>query len=504
MSEQPKTINIVIAALGGEGGGVLSNWLIDVADREGWLCQSTSLAGVAQRTGATIYYLEMFPRDAIEGDQLPVMSLFPAQGDIDIAVASEVAEAGRMVQRGFVTPERTTLIASDHRVYGITEKEHLSDGTIDGDTLRAVAGRYARDYIHYDMQALASEHGTVISAILFGAIAGSGVLPFRRESFEAIIEATGKAVQSNLAAFAASYRRAAQRGGVETFQPEAAVIEPAPAEAVFSLPEGQTARGRELLAGAAQFPAACHEVIYHALTKLVDYQDYDYALQYLDTLRPVLELDTGWNDHELTRETARYLALWMCFEDIPRVAQFKTRATRMDKVREEVRAEPDQLFHVTEFFRPRVEEICAMLPAGLGRRVQASPAWNRFLGLFTGGKRLRTNTVSVYLALRTLAACRRWRRRSLGYQHEHAMINRWLAAVKAAAATDAALAREIVELGRLVKGYGDTRHRTTGQVTAMLERLEQGDARSAEDVRQWREAALADDEGTAFRAALAA
>lgn len=107
-----------------------------------------------------------------------MMSLFPAQGDIDIAIASEVAEAARMVQRGFVTAQRTTLIASDHRVYSIAEKTELGDGTIDPDVLQEIAGRYARQYVHYDMLALANEHGAVISAVLLGALAGSGVLPF--------------------------------------------------------------------------------------------------------------------------------------------------------------------------------------------------------------------------------------------------------------------------------------------------------------------------------------
>ncbi|MEL0038170.1 MAG: 2-oxoacid:acceptor oxidoreductase family protein, partial [Halieaceae bacterium] len=92
MSQGGKTLNLLIAALGGEGGGVLTNWLIEIADRSGWHCQSTSLAGVAQRTGATIYYLEFMERMA--GKSQPVMSLFPAQGDIDVALTSEIAEAG--------------------------------------------------------------------------------------------------------------------------------------------------------------------------------------------------------------------------------------------------------------------------------------------------------------------------------------------------------------------------------------------------------------------------
>ena len=66
---------MLIAALGGEGGGVLTNWLIDAADRSGWHCQSTSLAGLAQRTGATIYYLEFIHRES--DVPYPVMSLLP-------------------------------------------------------------------------------------------------------------------------------------------------------------------------------------------------------------------------------------------------------------------------------------------------------------------------------------------------------------------------------------------------------------------------------------------
>ncbi len=489
-----RTINMVAAALGGEGGGVFTNWVIGVAERENWLCQTTSLAGVAQRTGATIYYLEFFPRSAV-ADQQPVMSLFPAQGDIDIAIASEVAEAARMVQRGFVTADRTTLIASDHRVYSIAEKTELGDGTIDPAVLQDIAGRYAQDYIHYDMLALANEHGAVISAVLLGALAGSGVLPFSRASFEAEIRDTGKAVDVNMAAFDASFQRAASRG-VAQYEP------PAATEPDFHLPQATSAEGAGLLERLEAFPASCTEILYHGLEKCVDYQDYAYAHQYLDELQQVLELDDGDRDYYLTRETGRYLALWMCFEDIPRVAQFKTRAQRMDKVREEVRAEQDQLFDVTEFFRPRVEEMAALLPPSLGNWVLKSGWCRKFLNLFTGGKQLRTNTVSVFLTLRLLAGLRRFRRGMLGYQHEHSMINRWLAALRDAARRDPALAQALADCGRLVKGYGDTRARTTSQMVAILERAEAGGSLSATIVEQWRSKALADDSGEAFSEAL--
>ena len=55
------------------------------------------------------------------------------------------------------------------------------------------------------MQSLAEKHNTVISATLFGALAGSSVLPFSRETFEHAITSTGKSVANNLAAFSAAF-----------------------------------------------------------------------------------------------------------------------------------------------------------------------------------------------------------------------------------------------------------------------------------------------------------
>ena len=87
---------VLVAALGGEGGGVLANWLVDAAAREGRWVQSTSVPGVAQRTGATTYYIEIYPvRHDDLGGRSPVMALYPAPDNMDIVVTSELMEAGR-------------------------------------------------------------------------------------------------------------------------------------------------------------------------------------------------------------------------------------------------------------------------------------------------------------------------------------------------------------------------------------------------------------------------
>jgi len=56
-----QAVSILLCALGGEGGGVLADWLVDVARIADYPAQATSIPGVAQRTGATTYYLEIYP-----------------------------------------------------------------------------------------------------------------------------------------------------------------------------------------------------------------------------------------------------------------------------------------------------------------------------------------------------------------------------------------------------------------------------------------------------------
>lgn len=450
---QPSTINVLIAALGGEGGGVLTQWLLDIAEQANWHCQSTSLAGVAQRTGATIYYLEFIPKSGTH-DKVPVMSLFPAQGDIDLAVTSELVEAGRMMSRGFISPDRTTLVSSSHRVYGIDEKTAVTDGTADTQVIESLAESYAKSLIKFDIDEVVKRHATVISAGLLGAIASSGALPFDIALYRQVI-GRGSSASANLAAFEECVTRASNPA-VGVFDPSV----PPP----FILPDATTAVGREILPRIAALPGAVHEVVYHGVIRLIDYQDVDYAKSYITTIEALVEVQPDCSD--TAQSLARWLALWMAYEDIPRVAQLKLRPGRFDAIRGEVGAGPEQLLQVTEFFHPRVEEIAALLPVSLGRFVLHSGLTRKTLSLFLGPRQLRTDTWATRSIFYVLAGLRRMRRRTLGFEHEHAMIDRWVAAVSnASSATSLAIA----DCARLVKGYGDTRHRTTTQLMMIVD-----------------------------------
>jgi indolepyruvate ferredoxin oxidoreductase, beta subunit len=498
-----RPIKLTIAALGGQGGGVLATWLVQVAEAEGYLAQSTSVPGVAQRTGATIYYLEFFPRAPAErAGREPVMAMMPATGDVDCVVASELAEAGRALQRGLITPDRTTLIASSHRTYTISEKSAMGHGVADADELAKLLRSQAKRVIMFDMDALAQEHKSVISSALLGAICGGNVLPFRQEAFAQVIKNSGISVATNLAAFGAACERARQ----------GEVVDPSPAGSQ-KLPEVPAqAKCRELqphLDRVRRFAPPLQRLVFEGARRVLDYQDVSYVHLYLGRMERIAALDArvrpegAW---ALTEATARSLALWMTFEDTIRVADLKTRSTRFARVREEIRAAPDQHFGITEFMKPRVTEIAGTLPARLGNWVLGSPRICRLLERWTGGKQVRTRTIRGFLLLHGLAGLKRWRLATLRYHEENARIEQWLERIAQLAERHYDLTVELARAQRLVKGYGDTHERGWRNFNVLLGQLEILAAREdgAALLARLQTAALADEEGQALARELVA
>ncbi|MBS0451706.1 MAG: indolepyruvate oxidoreductase subunit beta family protein [Proteobacteria bacterium] len=489
-------IKIAILAMGGEGGGVLADWIVDLGEHNGYIAQTTSVPGVAQRTGATIYYVELFPRERAQADGgRPVLALMPLPGDVDVVLASELMEAGRAVQRGLVTPERTTLLASTHRVYSIAEKSAMGDGRVDSTQLLAHANRAAKRFVRFDMAKAAEESGSVISAVLFGALAGTGVLPFSRAQFEATIERGGVGVKPSLRAFGGAFERAQKEG--EPAQESAALSqrEPAPTHpAVRALVE----RVRK------DFAAPLQPTLLEGVRRLIDYQDTDYAGTYLDRVKAVqaLNVDDGGR---LNEAVARHLALWMSYEDTARVASLKTRATRFERVRGESGASDDQLVAINEYMHPRLQEICETLPGGLGRWLMNSGAPRRMVDRMTQkGRVIRTSSLRGYLMLRCVAAASRWRRSTTRFAEENALIEQWLARIAQVAAFNPALALEVAQCQRLVKGYSDTHERGKRNYQLLMDAAQRAGTNLAPaTLRELRDAALADEHGKQLKAKLA-
>ena len=618
-----RTWTVVIAALGGEGGGVLSNWLVDAASVDGRRVQATSVPGVAQRTGATTYYLEIGPRhggdgggnggygpppdsdgghipDSPEaaagaladpsvdapvqgagsdshpdshsgsGSGGPVMALLPTPGNVDLLVASELLEAGRAAQNGMITPDRTTVIASTHRMFAIAEKSAMGDGRFNDERVRRAVRELSRRHVLTDLGKVAERAGTVLSSVLLGAVAGSEALPIPRDRLRSAIERAGIAVEANLRGFDAGCRLFDEATAAGPDPDSRSDADPESDRAApDAAPEAVSARGlpAPLAARVESLPEPVREFARMGVERTVDYQDVRYGAVYLDRIERLLArtapagaipegarsagegaasedsepasptpdrdraqarvraardpVRTGAGQahaappaaanpegggHAVGREAARQLALWMCFEDIIRVADLKTRRARIERVRAEVGAKPGQPVAITEFLKPGVDEWCSVLPDWLARpilRAADRGGWRRRLNV---GLHVRTSSVTGFLLLWTLARLKGLRRGMHRYREEQARIETWLGHVGEAHAASPALALEVAKCANLVKGYGDTHERGVRNFERTMACLD--DCAAAPDpaasLRTLREAALADPEGGKFDAAMAA
>ena len=472
-------VKILIMALGGQGGGVLTEWLFQACLSEDYPVRSTSIPGVSQRTGSTNYYLEVPTRMSRDlGERRPEFCLYPTAGDVDLFIAPEFLELGRAIEQGFVSPNRTTVIASIHRVYSIFEKMPVGDGLYPQEDISNAAKAFSRRLIAFDALELAQKNGLKeINAIILGAVAASGVLPLREESYATAIQRQGIAVESNLRAFRLGL--AVVRDGAKTEEPP--VVEESwehtKRRHAGELRHPKGARGvEEYLRLAAevegQYPERLWRTLGEALYRLIDYQDAAYARQYLDRLgrvRQVEEQVGGANSNCLTEIVARSLAVWMTYEDSIRVSQYKIRPERFARIAREVGASPDQAVTVTEYLKPDIEEILGVLPKALVGRL-AKWAELRWPGEDkpTFGQTFDSTSFPGFLRLWLVTRLRPLRPISVRFAHEHAVISEYLHAVERYGALDLDLGCAVARLAQVVKGYGNVRRRTLRHFTRVL------------------------------------
>lgn len=506
ITKQP--IKLAIAAMGGQGGGVISSWLVALAESNQYYAQYTWVPGVAQRTGSTIYYIELFPEElAKQAAKEPVMALMPVAGDVDIVIAGELVEAGRAVMRGIVTAEQTTFIVSTHRIYSQAEKEVPGDGRSDSEVIIAGAREHAKNFIGFDMSQAASD-AHCMTRTLFGALAGSNQLPFERSQFEAVIDHGGKAVEANLAGFNVGYERAQA-----LLSEPASPVEKKPITGVdsFRFPKAKQPKLQALLSKVqAELPTQAHAFTVEGIKRLLDYQDLNYAIEYVQLLIDLTKADQAHNGEqhgfELSREVARYLALWMSYEDTIRVADLKTRQQRFTRYKDHVNAQQDDLVHVVEFMHPRVEEIADTMPSWFGNLILNSAPLRSVVGYFCKERKINTSKLGGFLILYITARFRRVKRGTLRFKRERARIDDWLSLIHTTLKVDYQSAVSIAQCQRLIKGYGDTHDRGWANYSSIVASLPNIFAKEEPSklITRLRDAALAEESGAQLSKEIAA
>ena len=475
MANEQVPITVLVAAVGGQGGQLFSQWLFDAAKIAGFAPVGVGLPGLSQREGATTYYLEFFANP----EETSLFSPFPGKGQVQILIGLELLELLRAIQSGYLSTDGV-IIGSTHRVLTADEKLPIKGGFVTEQQALPILYRTARQCIVFDAVKAATFAGLserAANAILLGALAASEVLPFPTDAFRKAIEHYGVAVNFNLRAFefGLKYREWSDKLNQLADEPASEweqIPEPNLPEAVLRKME------------ALSLDDELAMTLRYAARWLCHYQDARYFARYLDKVQAIYEQERGRDgDLLVTKEVARILALRMAYEDAVRVAQLKTERQRFARLRKEHRLSDDTVYRVVDFFSPDWDELTGLLPLRMTNdqcindqcvndqchndqcgndqwAMPLLPSQAEELRRPALQLRVETSSLSGYLLVRALLLFKPLRPYSRRFRKEWAAIEAWLEAVREAMDVDRDLAFLVARSGEMVRGYGRTRRKT--------------------------------------------
>lgn len=464
MTNKTKKINplkIVLIAIGGDGGGVLTQWIIKMAESKGYWAQSTSIAGVAQRTGSTVYYIEAIPLEdiTINGKtQTPILAQMPSPYDVDIVMTTELLEVGRAIQRKFVS-DKTTLVFSSHRNLAIQEKEIVGDGIQRSEEVFEMAKKYSKNCYYANLKLIADKNKSVISASLFGALAASNSMPFTKEDFLDTIVKGGVAIKQSTAAFEEAFQNISE--SKSQLKPLDTGLSP---KSYPEMPEKVASKKINALIKVItkKFPKTLHNALYTGVTHLADWQNEKWAHKYLEMLSVFVKKEEQQPHHffELSYHMARYLAIAMSYDDLIFVADQKTRTERFKEMYNQVDAKENDLVHTLDYLHPSWDEVTGFMPKSIGRKMEKSKRLNSFFNTYLDKDRRMYSTNFVgFIMLYILGGMKRWRLKTLRHHIEMNTIDYWLKNIEQVVDKNYNLAVQIAKTYRLKKGYGCTYER---------------------------------------------
>lgn len=469
MQGKSDLIKIFIPAVGGQGGGVLTEWLVQAFFREEFDVQGISLPGLSQRGGSTVYYLEAYPKS--EEDKQVIFAQFPVPGEVDIIVAQEFLELGRALELGYGS-DNTTIVTSTHRIYSTLEKLPIGSGIYSDENLRKIANAFSSDLIELNALELSKANGMdelAVNAILLGALSASGALPLKKKSFTGAIEEVGVAVKSNLRAFEVGFdyieSKQYQRQDSKSAKGWEKFVEERARKLEGNDREEYLLRVSEIESG---YPVNLREILAESVWRLKDYQDFKYADSYLSRVNDVLRIDerVKGGGYKLTEHYAKNLALLMSYEDGIRVAELKIKSERFKRIKENMRLRDDQVFKVIDYLKPDAEEVYGLLPyyivapvLSFTRTSLFKKIWRRKKPL-TFGQTPTTTSFSGFARLWLLTKIKFMRAQSYRYRKENALVKKYTESVKIYSQYDYKLGRLIAKSAEMVKGYGKVRRRT--------------------------------------------
>lgn len=463
---------VLIGTVGGQGGGVLSQWLVSGLLKAGWNARSTGLLGLSQRAGTVTYYCEAYPGIATEF----VPSMYATPGDVDLVLAQELLELGRILSQGFAS-EDASIVGNSARYLTTREKMPAENGIYDYKIIEKAVRCLAPDrHYVFDAQKHAVEAGLSplsSNAVLLGAAVASPAFSLSPATFiEAIKEAENN-VDENIRAFELGYR-GVRDGTLPRFELAGQTTNSGDLDDQIQRNAEKLTNSRERAAYARLvsvndnlLDGDAESILPEAVYRLIDYQDESYAEDFITRVRTFREAIGDYPD--TVGAYARHLALWMAYEDIARVAQLKSHPSRFATIRSDfgVGSGP---YVVTDYLVPDMDQILGSLPKNVSRIIHRLGI--RLIPKFEQLKfplRIRSNRFFGYWSMRALASQRKLRRLSHRHYEELEMIQRWEQAVLKWAKVSSPLGHLAADAARVVRGYGRTRRDALDDLWSFLQ-----------------------------------
>ncbi len=480
MERSSELLKILIPAVGGQGGGVLTEWFVQAFFLEGFEVQGIGLPGLSQRGGSTVYYLEAHPKINSDEKQI-IFSQYPVPGDVDVILAQEFLELGRVLEQGYGS-DKTTIVTSTHRIYSTLEKMPISSGIFSDENLRKLAINFSSKFIGFNALDIAKENGMDelgVNAILFGALGASDTLPISEATYLKAIEQAGVAVGSNIKAFRIGWDLIKSGKYTEQKAKPQQKWEEFIKERVEKLDAGSGQEYIKLISEIeSQYPPRLWEILAEALFRLIDYQDVWYTKKYLRELQRIYDIDREMKGgFKLTELFAKNLALWMSYEDGIRVADLKIRPERFKRIKEEMRLRDDQMFRVTDYLKPDAEEVYGLLPNLLVAPIVRFTETDLFRSFWPESKKLTvgqkpiTTSFSGFLRLWLVTKLKFMRPYSYRYHKEHSLIKKYKSNVEKFARLNYELGCLVAKSAEMIKGYGGVRRRSMDAFKRFLDNI---------------------------------
>ncbi len=474
MQTDNNIIKILIPAVGGQGGGVMTEWLVTAFINDGYEVQSISLPGLSQRAGSTVNYIEAYKSD--NSDNI-IFSQYPIPGDVDIIICQEFLELGRVLQEGYGS-DKTTIVSSTHRIYSTPEKLPVSSGVFSNEKIQNLAEEFSSIFIGIDALQIAKDNDMeylAINAIIFGAMCASGSLPLSTDTLKKAIEQVGIAVGNNLKAF---------NVGIDQIR-DNLISAPKRRLDLDKFIDDKTQAIRDEYK--ADFMILTEYIgknysdnlqlyLIEAVHRLIDYQNPDYARKYLDIVSKILKTDHT-EDSQLTVNFAKNLALLMSFEDGIRVAELKVKSVRFENIKKEMQINSNQIISITDYLKPDSYEIYGLLPNFIINPIKIlidnTPLimLKRINKSVTFAQKPRTSSIFGFLRLYMLSKLKFMRPFSHRYHNEYKNINKYVERTIRYTGQNKQLGLLVSRSGSLIKGYGDVRRKTTDIFNRFLDNI---------------------------------